>query len=252
MKNWLNSVPLLGCQRLDEGIPFLLFAFRESFQESSDFSPAELVFGHTVRGPWKLLHQQLTGVASPSQNVLNHVSSLREHFGHAYEVAKAALSGFQSKMKLILIRLLLNAVINLETLCSFFFLFPVQCFKLSSQALVIEQKLNKTDYIIRIPDRRRKTPCEHVQVLRCQVQWNSSLPSSWGVSCNFNSCAAMLFSSGWWSCDARCSCSVENSLVLGDLENYLIFLGQIRVIFSSLLNATFMLFSNALTQTTML
>ena len=39
----------------DEGVPFALFALRETVQESLGFSPAELVFGHTVRGPLKVL-----------------------------------------------------------------------------------------------------------------------------------------------------------------------------------------------------
>ena len=42
----------------DEGIHLLLFAVRESVQESLGFSPFELVFGHTVRGPLKLLKEQ--------------------------------------------------------------------------------------------------------------------------------------------------------------------------------------------------
>ena len=39
----------------DEGIHLLLFAVRESVQGSLGFSPFELVFGHTVHGPLKLL-----------------------------------------------------------------------------------------------------------------------------------------------------------------------------------------------------
>ena len=39
----------------DVGLPFLLFAARDSVQESLGFSPNELVFGHTVRGPLKLI-----------------------------------------------------------------------------------------------------------------------------------------------------------------------------------------------------
>lgn len=42
-----------------EGLPLLMFAIRETVQESLGFSPAELVFGHTVRGPLKLLSEQL-------------------------------------------------------------------------------------------------------------------------------------------------------------------------------------------------
>lgn len=38
-----------------DGIHLLLFAARESVQESLGFSPFELVFGHTVRGPLNFL-----------------------------------------------------------------------------------------------------------------------------------------------------------------------------------------------------
>ncbi len=41
----------------DEGLPLLLFAVRETVQESLGFSPADLVFGHTVRGPLKMLKE---------------------------------------------------------------------------------------------------------------------------------------------------------------------------------------------------
>ena len=41
----------------DEGIQLLLFTVCKSVQESLGFSPFELVFGHTVRGPLKLLNE---------------------------------------------------------------------------------------------------------------------------------------------------------------------------------------------------
>ena len=43
----------------DEGIHLLLFAIRESVQESLGFSSFELVFGHNVRGPLKLLKEKI-------------------------------------------------------------------------------------------------------------------------------------------------------------------------------------------------
>ena len=42
---------------------------RESVQESLGFSPFELVFGHTVRGPLKLLKEKLLSSSSESINV---------------------------------------------------------------------------------------------------------------------------------------------------------------------------------------
>ena len=38
----------------DEGVQLLLLAAREAVQETLSFSPFELVFGRTVRGPLKL------------------------------------------------------------------------------------------------------------------------------------------------------------------------------------------------------
>ena len=46
---------------LDESVHLLLFAIRESVQESLGFSPFELVFGHNVRGPLKLLKEKNFG-----------------------------------------------------------------------------------------------------------------------------------------------------------------------------------------------
>ena len=39
---------------------YYFFAVRESVQESLGFSPFELVFGHTVRGPLKLLKRNFS------------------------------------------------------------------------------------------------------------------------------------------------------------------------------------------------
>lgn len=41
----------------DEGVPFVLFAIQDARQESLGFSPAQLVFGHNVRGPLKVLKE---------------------------------------------------------------------------------------------------------------------------------------------------------------------------------------------------
>lgn len=42
-----------------EGLPLLMFAVRETVQQSTGFSPAELDFGHNVSGPLKMLKEQL-------------------------------------------------------------------------------------------------------------------------------------------------------------------------------------------------
>ena len=51
LKNMIRTYCFDFPKDWDEGVHLLLFAARESVQESLGFSPFELVFGHQVRGP---------------------------------------------------------------------------------------------------------------------------------------------------------------------------------------------------------
>ncbi len=57
----LKSMLKKYCQETDkdwdEGVTLVLFAVRVTIQESLGFSPAELVFGHQVRCPLKVLKE---------------------------------------------------------------------------------------------------------------------------------------------------------------------------------------------------
>ena len=57
-KNMIRSYCFDTEKNWDEGIHLLLFAVRESVQEYLGFSPFELVFGHTVCEPLKLLKEK--------------------------------------------------------------------------------------------------------------------------------------------------------------------------------------------------
>lgn len=59
MNSMLRKHCLESQKDWDDAVPFVLFAAREAVQESLGFSPAELVFGHDVCGPLKLLKEQL-------------------------------------------------------------------------------------------------------------------------------------------------------------------------------------------------
>lgn len=58
LKSMLRKYCLESDKDWDEGVHLVLFAARETVQESLGFSPAELLFGHTVRGPMKVLKEQ--------------------------------------------------------------------------------------------------------------------------------------------------------------------------------------------------
>ena len=77
----------------------LLFAVRESVQESLGFSPFELVFGHSVRGPLKLLKEKFLSNDETPLNLLQYVSDFRNRLSRACEVARSNLKKSQGKMK---------------------------------------------------------------------------------------------------------------------------------------------------------
>ena len=77
-----------------------MFAVRESIQDSLSFSPFELVFGHSVCGPLKLLKEAwMSDEEEPSFNLLDYISEFRHCLFQACEVAKQNLQHAQTRMK---------------------------------------------------------------------------------------------------------------------------------------------------------
>ena len=75
----------------NEGIHLLLFAVRESVQESLGFSPFELVFGQTVRGPLKLMKEKFLSNNDSPLNLLQYVSDFKTRLSKAWEAARSNL-----------------------------------------------------------------------------------------------------------------------------------------------------------------
>uniref|UniRef100_A0AAQ4PM80 Gypsy retrotransposon integrase-like protein 1 n=1 Tax=Gasterosteus aculeatus aculeatus TaxID=481459 RepID=A0AAQ4PM80_GASAC len=152
----------------DDGVPLALFAVREIVQESLGFSPAELVFGHTVRGPLRVLKDQLTGEGSPTQrNVLTYVSRFRERLHEACSIAKESLSVAQQGMKRQFDKKALPR--SLQTGDLVLVLLPIPGTSMSARfsgPYTIDRRLSDTDYVVRTPDRRRKTRVCHINMLK--------------------------------------------------------------------------------------
>ena len=69
-------------------------------QESLGFSPNELIFGHTVRGPLKVLKEKfMDACVSSETNVVDFVSKLRGRLNKACSLAREFLSSSQKSMK---------------------------------------------------------------------------------------------------------------------------------------------------------
>ena len=99
LKNMIRSYCFDTEKDWDEGIHLLPFAVRESVQESLGFSPFELVFGHSVRGPLQLLKEKFLSNDETPLNLLQYVSDFRNRLSRACEVARSNLKTSQGKMK---------------------------------------------------------------------------------------------------------------------------------------------------------
>ena len=82
----------------DQGVPLVLFAARESVQESLGFSPFELIFGHSVRGPLKLMKERWLS-ETPQSDILTYVSSFKSRLSEACKIANDHLTSSHAKMK---------------------------------------------------------------------------------------------------------------------------------------------------------
>ena len=150
----------------EEGLPWLLLAAREVTQESTGFSPNELVFGHMVRG---LLAALKSGweEAEPPQNLIDYVNGFSHCLYAATELAKEKLASAQNKMKRIhdqraegrnfsvddQVLALLPSVKS-----------PFQA-KFMGPYTVVKQ-LSEQNYLISMPKRRKKTQLCHVNLLK--------------------------------------------------------------------------------------
>lgn len=160
----------------DDGIPFVLFAARESMQESLGFSPAELVFGHTLRGPLKILKDKLLDSStSPKRNVLDYVSQFRERLHRSRTFAREALGETQKSMKRRYDRTAVSRHFQIGD--KVLALLPIPGSSLSAKftgPYDIRDRLSDTDYVLSTPERRRKTRVCHVNMLKPYYTQNLS------------------------------------------------------------------------------
>ena len=79
----------------------LLFAYRETPQESTGFAPFELLYGRNVRGPLAILKELWTGaVEEPeTKTTYQYILDLQERLQHTCELAKNELQKSQARYK---------------------------------------------------------------------------------------------------------------------------------------------------------
>ena len=154
----------------------LLFAVRESVQESLGFSPFELVFGHSVRGPLKLLKEKFLSNDETPLNLLQYVSDFRNRLSRACEVARSNLKTSQGKMKARYD----NHVIDrkFKPGDKVLALLPIPGRPLQARYFgpyTIDKKTSDLNYIINTPGRRKNKQMCHINMLKEYFDRDSSI-----------------------------------------------------------------------------
>lgn len=152
----------------DKGLPFLLFATRETPSESLGYSPFQLIFGHEVRGPLKLLKEQWIH-HNDQVNLLEYVSKFKERLSTTLEVARTNLEYSQGKMKKWYDRShkARDRVFHPGDLVLALIPMHGQPLKAKfSGPYVVEERVGEVDYVIQTPDRRKERRRCHVNMLK--------------------------------------------------------------------------------------
>lgn len=166
LKSLLRSYCTELCGDWEEGLPWLLLAAREVCQESTGFSPNDLVFGHKVRGPLAVIHDEWAS-KDPPANLLDYVNGFRHRLYVAGMLAKRKLACAQAKMKSFYDRRAVE-----REFCEgdqVLALLPVVGSPFQAKfhgPYTVVKKLSDLNYLIATPDRRRTQQLCHINLLK--------------------------------------------------------------------------------------
>lgn len=98
LKSMLRKFVASNTKDWDEYLPYLLFAYREVPQESTGFSPFELLYGRRVRGPLDVLREMWTGDEPvEEQTVFTHLTEMRKRLEQMSELVQSNMTASQKK-----------------------------------------------------------------------------------------------------------------------------------------------------------
>ena len=81
----------------DTLLPYLLFAYREVPQSFTGFSPFELLYGHTVRGPLDILNETWQGSIQCDESVVSHVLAIRKRMEETMKLVESNMAKAQKQ-----------------------------------------------------------------------------------------------------------------------------------------------------------
>ena len=162
----------------DRYLPAVLFAYREVPQESLGFSPFELVYGRTVRGPMDILQSLWTGEVKEDEvkTTYTYVLELRERLEKTCELAHEELNKARKKYKRLYDRKARNR--QLQAGDQVLILLANDGNKLLMEwkgPFDVVERVGRNDYKIKVKDKQRLF---HINMLKKYIPRDQELKSS--------------------------------------------------------------------------
>jgi len=152
----------------DEGIDLLLFSVRDSVQESLGYSPFQLIYGHEVRGPLKVLKECWLNEEEEIP-MAAYVNKFKHRLQTAISIAHNHLSKAQAKMKEQFDKVHNTEERSFNKGDLVLALLPLANQPLQSRyagPFRILKRTSDVNYVIETPKRRKKQRHVHVNLLK--------------------------------------------------------------------------------------
>ena len=167
LKSMIRKFTASNQKDWDEHLPYLLFAFREVPQESTEFSPFELLYGRRVRGPLDALKEAWVGYEGEKENVSIHVLEMSRCLEEMSELVKENVTQAQKKQRNYYDKK--SKPQDLKVGDEVIMLEPARRSKLQlelSGPYRVMIGVSEIDYEVQTPGRRREKKVYHVNLLK--------------------------------------------------------------------------------------
>ena len=177
LKEMLRKAAMEDGKDWDKLIPYVLFAYREVPQESTGFSPFELLYGRDVRGPLDVLKEEWEASPKSDTSVISHVMLMRERLEQMSQSVQANVQRAQMQQKFWYDQTARDR--TLKPGDRVLALLPTSTSKFLAQwhgPYEVVQQVGKVNYLVDMVDRRKRKRVFHINMLR---KWNEPTSTSY-------------------------------------------------------------------------
>ena len=101
LKHMLKKFISNEVDKWDKYLPYLLFAYREVPCQSTGYSPFELLYGRTERGPLSLITESWIGKEALEKNTISSILETRRRLSEMQNIVQRVTNKSQAKQKRI-------------------------------------------------------------------------------------------------------------------------------------------------------